>query len=424
MPPAGGTVIFDKFNPIFKKPVTMIIVAPRGSGKSVFLAEILQRNRTFFDDVFVYAGSNSVYNDYVNKLPPSRLFMGWDDDRLKKLVKHANDMTERNRKSGKHGQYNIALVLDDLAFQKDIFKSKVHLECWLNSRHFFISIFLCIQFVTSVPPVIRAQADIVVALKESIKANQKRLHEFFFGVFSTFVDFQKVLNKATDNYGALVVNNRANSSLLTECVFVYRASDNNTDGKRLCSDVVWKIEKRASQLSRYRECLEKNVALKQESLESSGGLVMDGLISIPASISGSSSSSSSSDSSRNHRSVSTRADKKAATENIDNDFMVDRGGGEGSDVDVTVQGDSSANIVYVDAESQDNKDDDKKTDNGNHTDKEKDDSGGDDDDSDDSDDIDDIDDIDDNDDNDKNDQEEDVEDDIVGGDDDDDDDYY
>jgi hypothetical protein len=252
-----GSLVFDPFNPQFVKPVTVCIVAPRGSGKSVLLSDLLTRNKDFFDDVHVFAGSESVVDDYKDRLPAKRLYKSYEDDTMvhitrcsKNITKTVNTFNKLNPNK-ERPRFNIAIVLDDLGFDTKIFKSVNHMEIWLNGRHASLSIFLCLQYVASVPPVIRAQADIVIALRESIKANQKRLHECFFGIFETFSQFQGALIKSTENFGALVVNNRSRSGLLTQCVFTYKAAER--EYTRLCCPMVWKMNKASKLLKLYSQ---------------------------------------------------------------------------------------------------------------------------------------------------------------------------
>lgn len=267
-----GSTVYDVWDPFFTKPVTMIVCAPRGSGKSVLMSDVMQKNRSFFDDVFVFAGSEAVYDDYVNILPSSRLTRGYTEETMLQVMDTCKrttaimktHCTERGR------DWQVALVLDDLGFAASIFKSTAHLETWMNSRHFKLSLFLCLQFVTSIPPIIRAQADIVVALRESIRANVKRLHDYFFGVFPTIKEFNKVLAKATENFGALVVNNRARSSMLSKAVFTYRAQEHATP-ERLCCERVWKIDQ-AVRLQKRLVALQKEV--QQQEMISRGGLAV------------------------------------------------------------------------------------------------------------------------------------------------------
>lgn len=124
------SVIFDKYVPKFTKPVTMIVVAPRGSGKSVLLGDILYNNRDFFTDVYVFAGTDAVFNDYVHKIPARNLTRGYDEERLKQIVKASEEVTRGVNKSGSGKKYNVAIVLDDLGFDKALFRSKTHLELW------------------------------------------------------------------------------------------------------------------------------------------------------------------------------------------------------------------------------------------------------------------------------------------------------
>ena len=130
MSSATGTVVYDSFDPHFTKPVTMIVCAPRGSGKSVFMSDVMENNSEFFDDVFVFAGSEAVYNDYVDRLPPSRLKRGYSDENMQYVIdyaKRATAITELHCEE-RERPWQVALILDDLGYDKSIFRSKVHLE--------------------------------------------------------------------------------------------------------------------------------------------------------------------------------------------------------------------------------------------------------------------------------------------------------
>ena len=267
-----GSVVYDAWNPLLDKPVTLLIVAPRGSGKSVLLGDFLYTNRGFFDDVHVFAGSAAVFADFKHQLPPSRLSMGFSDDRMNTCMEQfkrtTEIMAEKCREEGRF--FNGVIVLDDLGFDNSVFKALSVLEAFMNSRHARLSIVLCLQFVTSMPPMIRAQIDIVIALRNAIKQSQKQLHDFFFGIFDHLADFRKVMNKATENFGALVVNNRARSSVITRCIFTYRATERDRTIK-LCSPRVWAVDRAARLLRRVRE-LEAEV--KRKEMLDRGGMIM------------------------------------------------------------------------------------------------------------------------------------------------------
>jgi len=133
----SGGVLYDAFNPYFSRPVTCIIVAKRGSGKSVLLSELMNLNRSFFHDVYVFAGSQAVFDDFKPRVPTGRLKMGYSDENMKDVIESAKRTTSIMQSAqldekGKPQKFQVALVLDDLGFDKRIFKSVIHLEAWMK----------------------------------------------------------------------------------------------------------------------------------------------------------------------------------------------------------------------------------------------------------------------------------------------------
>ena len=79
-------------------------------------------------------------------------------------------------------------------------------ELVFNGRHLHTGIIMGLQDIMSIRPNIRSQMDYTVSTAEDTVQSRKRLYETVFGVFPTFQKFCTVLNAATQNYGALVVN--------------------------------------------------------------------------------------------------------------------------------------------------------------------------------------------------------------------------
>jgi hypothetical protein len=75
-----------------------------------------------------------------------------------------------------------------------------------------------------VPTDIRGNIDYVFALKELSMANRRRLYEFFFGMFNTFGDFDRVFSACTRNFGALVLDKTVNANSVQDCVRYYIAT--------------------------------------------------------------------------------------------------------------------------------------------------------------------------------------------------------
>ena len=129
-----GSVVYDTYAPRFKKPVTCVIVAPRGSGKSVLLGDILVQNQTFFDDIHVFAGSQAVWNDFKGMLPPSRLSMGYTAKKMDRVMSQFKEIVNIYNAKNPGQSFQGALVMDDLGFDKAIFKCISHLEAWMKLK--------------------------------------------------------------------------------------------------------------------------------------------------------------------------------------------------------------------------------------------------------------------------------------------------
>ena len=132
---------------------------------------------------------------------------------------------EINKEGGnpKDPGMGVGLVLDDLMYDKKMIKEKSMRQIFMNGRHYNILPMVTAQYCMDIPPDIRTNIDYVIVLRDNNRANQKRLFDYFFGVFPKFADFQKVFNTITNNYGALVLDNASKSNRIEDCVYWYKA---------------------------------------------------------------------------------------------------------------------------------------------------------------------------------------------------------
>ena len=80
------------------------------------------------------------------------------------------------------------------------------------------------QYVMAIPPLIRSNIDYVIALKEPVKANRRKLYEYFYGVFPSFEEFESTFAACTDNYGCMVLDRTKGDTSLRSMIRFYRAS--------------------------------------------------------------------------------------------------------------------------------------------------------------------------------------------------------
>jgi hypothetical protein len=113
--------------------------------------------------------------------------------------------------------------MDDVVFDNKILKNTTQQSLHLNGRHYNTSIFETSQYSMLIPTAIRANIDYIFALKETVRANRRRLYENYFGVFPTFAEFERVFSEVTKDYGALVLDRTQSSGLIKDLIKYYRA---------------------------------------------------------------------------------------------------------------------------------------------------------------------------------------------------------
>jgi len=93
---------------------------------------------------------------------------------------------------------------------------------FFNGRHLKITLILCVQYLIDLPVALRANIDYVFALKENVY--REKLFKNFFPMAGNLSTFNALMDELTKDYGAIVLDNTANSSKINECIFWYRAN--------------------------------------------------------------------------------------------------------------------------------------------------------------------------------------------------------
>ena len=97
-------------------------------------------------------------------------------------------------------------------------------EIHFNGRHLKLTLITAVQYLVDIPCELRTQVDYVISLKENILTNKQKLHKYYFGVFDSFDSFCRTLEKVTENFGAIVLDNTSATNDLEKLIHWYRAS--------------------------------------------------------------------------------------------------------------------------------------------------------------------------------------------------------
>ena len=135
---------------------------------------------------------------------------------------------------------SFLLILDDCMYDKTICRQPFFRNLFYNGRHYFLSVFIICQYIIDVSPDLRAQIDYVIACREPIMSNKLKLHKMFSGVIGSFEDFCRILERCTQIYECLCLDNTASSNHIQECVFWYKGAV-DVPGFRLCAPVFYKL---------------------------------------------------------------------------------------------------------------------------------------------------------------------------------------
>lgn len=197
---------------------TIVIIGKRNSGKSQMTADWLCHKRAI--PVGIVMSSTEEATGFFKTtcgVPDTFIYHEWEPDVIDKVI-------SKQRALAKAGTpRNCFIVLDDLAFDKAIFNSKQMREMMFNGRHYGIMLIITAQFLGDLPTYFRSNIDYVIAYRTPGIQDRERLWKNFFGVIPTFPMFCGIMDKCTENYECIILDNTVQSNKLSDCIYWYKA---------------------------------------------------------------------------------------------------------------------------------------------------------------------------------------------------------
>lgn len=193
----------------FDFPSLIIFAGSSKSGKTYAIKSIIINNafpksKSSFNFGLVFT-STKFNSDYTSFLPNESVIEGFNIDLLnnfKEEIKNKyEDVIQRNIKKGRHPNYGVPasfIVLDDIVSlikQKD----KSFQNFISTFRHYNISVFISVQYIHQIVPIIRQQADYAVIYYHDQAISIKALNESFGSGFENEREFKKFLHEKTKN---------------------------------------------------------------------------------------------------------------------------------------------------------------------------------------------------------------------------------
>ena len=197
-----------------------VFVGPRGSGKSVAMANVLSQKRKYFSAGLVMSATedgNSFWSKFVNK---NFIYTEFRPNELKQMYQAQR---ERVKAWKRKSPPNIFCVAEDVIYDRTLRHDPTIRQIFFNGRHFNWFLMMSIQYAKSIPPEYRTNINILFVFGEDSHIERRKLYESFFGFIDTYQQFSDILNETTQNYGILVLDRTVRSNRADERLFQWRA---------------------------------------------------------------------------------------------------------------------------------------------------------------------------------------------------------
>ena len=205
------------------------IIAKSGSGKSWIIRDILHYIKDIPCGVII-APTDRMTGFYNDFFPLSFIYHEYNEVIIAKILLRQKKLLDKNKRRKEKGKKPLDvrcfLIMDDCMSSKHLWlKDPNILTIFNEGRHYQLTFILSMQYSLGIQPELRSNFDFVYLLGEDFINNRRKLYEHYAGMFPSRDIFEQVFLQVTDNYGAMVINNRLRSSELKKKVFWYKAKN-------------------------------------------------------------------------------------------------------------------------------------------------------------------------------------------------------
>ena len=240
-----------KFNPEYiarkNSALCIAVFSKRNSGKSFLIRSLLhqlargglkfQYGLAFSateDSNHFYAGTPRTQPGFI---PELFVYSSYDDDAVQRLIARQRTLKKKGIDPG-----HCFLILDDVLFDKSIWKRESLRFIALNGRHLGITMCLTVQSASELPSVYRSNLDLCFILREITVTGREKLYTYFSGNCTRGM-FNALLDQTTQNYECLVVDGTSQSNDMDKIYYWWKASQ-TPPNFRLGNDKFWQFGKK------------------------------------------------------------------------------------------------------------------------------------------------------------------------------------
>ncbi len=201
----------------------ILAIGRRNSGKSFLIQDYLYENRDqHFKQGLIISPTDRYNHSYSPHISTKIIY----DECTSELLANFRQQQQTNCQNNTSDAKGL-IILDDCVPDNQLFNDKNLIQMISFGKYIQTTVLLTLQYPMGVSPRIRSYFNWIFLGSEIMVSHQKKLYEYYGGMFPTFAMFQSVLKHCTRDFGYLVINNHySNSDKLEDQVFWYRVDIN------------------------------------------------------------------------------------------------------------------------------------------------------------------------------------------------------
>ncbi len=182
----------------------ILLVARRGSGKSILTKHLLSYYSKSFHKVYIASGTEEVTNYYLKTgiVPESSIFNDYSEAWGQSLI---DGLKRENSGIEEHKKKKVLLVLDDLVSTNNLCASKTLNFIVTCGRHLGLSLIITSQYIHLVSTIIRENSDFIMCGQQSVESI-KLLSAKYRNCQLSAKEFINYYDDSTENYNFFVIN--------------------------------------------------------------------------------------------------------------------------------------------------------------------------------------------------------------------------
>lgn len=206
---------------------SIMMIGKTGTGKSYIVRSIIHYYRNIIPAGMIISETEQLDPFFKYFFPDLYIHYEVSPALLRKILKRQSIMLKKNQRKKVQGlkvNAKAILIMDDcFAKRKQWCNDETVDSLLMNGRHYWITYVLTSQAPLGLRQEIRFNFNYIFLLAEISMITKKKLWENYAGIFPNFQSFDLVFKKCTNNFSAMVIDNRKQSGDIKDKIFWYKA---------------------------------------------------------------------------------------------------------------------------------------------------------------------------------------------------------